>query len=361
MQNRAAYRIIDANFNRAREAIRVMEDFCRFFLNSSILSGRCKKMRHDLCAAIGMLDSGLLIANRDTISDVGTSIRVEGQLVRKDLKDCATAASKRFTEALRTIAEAVQTIDRSVAEAIESIRYQAYTLEKDIFLASSARDKFKSVRLYVLISADFPTDIVRLTRECCQGGADCIQLRVKNMPDDELLACAKEMVEICRKSNVVSIINDWIDLAVAAGSDGVHLGQNDMPIKDAKKIAASPMIFGISTHNLDELSKAIESSADYVAIGPAFASDTKPNLKVAGPEFVKQATQLAEAAGIPHVTIGGITLSNVEQVLASGAKAIAVSSAIANSSNPLHVCKNFKEKMDVALGIQSQNSCANFK
>src|SRR5512137_1290771 len=100
---RAVFRIIDANFNRAREAIRVMEDFCRFYLNSAVLSGRCKKLRHDLSSAIGTLDEGKLIANRDTLADVGTTIKVDGQLSRGDLKDCATAAAKRLTEALRTI------------------------------------------------------------------------------------------------------------------------------------------------------------------------------------------------------------------------------------------------------------------
>ena len=184
-----------------------------------------------------MLDNEQLIANRDTICDVGISIKVEGQLTRSDLKDCAIAAAKRFTEALRTISETAQTLNRSVASAVESIRYQAYTLEKDIFLAGSAREKFKAVQLYVLISAEYSTDIIRLTQECCQGGADCIQLRVKNMPDDELLACAKEMVTICRNSNVISIINDRIDIAAISGSDGVHLGQKDIPIEAAKKFA----------------------------------------------------------------------------------------------------------------------------
>jgi thiamine-phosphate pyrophosphorylase len=345
MQNLAAYRIIDANFNRAREAIRVMEDFCRFFLNSAALSSRCKKMRHDLCTAVGKIDSGLLIANRDTVSDVGTCIRVEGQHVRTNLNDCATAASKRLTEALRTIAEAAQTLDRSVAASIESIRYEAYTLEKDIFLAGSAREKFKSVRLYALVSADFPTDIIRLAQECCNGGADCVQLRAKNMQDDELLACAKEVVEICRKSNVISIINDRVDIAMAAGSDGVHLGQHDMPLHSAKKIAASPMIFGISTHNFDELNKAIESGADYIAIGPAFASDTKPELKAAGIEFIRKTSQIAQAAGVPHVAIGGITLNNIEELFKAGITAIAVSSAIINAPDPAQICRQFKQKL----------------
>lgn len=352
---RATFRIIDANFNRGREAIRVMEDFCRFYLNSTVLSGRCKKLRHDLSSAIAMLDQGKLIANRDTPADVGTTIRVEGQLVRRDLKDCATAAAKRLSEALRTIAEAAQAINHSVAKAVESLRYEAYTLEKDIFLAESSYEKFKSVRLYALLMAEHPADIIRLAQACCDGGADCIQLRAKNMPDDNLLACAIEVVGICRDANVVSIINDRIDIAVASGSDGVHLGQHDLPLKAARAVAAAPMIFGTSTHNLDELNAAIETGADYVGIGPAFESSTKPHLQVAGLEYIKTASRVSKEAGLPHVAIGGITLANVEQVLAAGAQAIAVSSALINASNPAQMCSDFKLKI---AAIQRDKSIA---
>ncbi|MDO8302044.1 MAG: thiamine phosphate synthase, partial [Sedimentisphaerales bacterium] len=312
---KAVYRIIDANFNRAREANRVMEDFCRFYLNSAVLSGRCKKLRHDLSTAMGMLDSGKLLAARDTLCDVGTTIQVEGQLTRGSLQDCATAAAKRLTEALRTIAEAAQTINQTVAKVVETIRYRAYTLEKDILLGANARKKFETVRIYALLTAEYPAEIIRLTNACCEGGVDCIQLRVKNMPDDELLACAVELVGICRNSNVLSIINDRTDIAVAAGSDGVHLGQNDMPLSAARKIASSPMIFGTSTHNLDELNAAIEAGADYIGIGPAFVSSTKPHLQIAGLEYIKAASHIAHDAGVPHVAIGGITLDTIENVL----------------------------------------------
>jgi thiamine-phosphate pyrophosphorylase len=347
---KAIYRIIDANFNRSREAIRVMEDFCRFYLNSAVLSGRCKKLRHDLSAAIGMLDSGKLLVARDTLCDVGTTIQVEGQLVRGDLKDCATAAAKRLTEALRTIAEAAQTIDQNVAKTVEIVRYRAYTLEKDILLSANVRKKFSNVTLYALLTADYPAEIIRLTHSCCQGGVDCIQLRLKNMPDDELLACAVEVVKICRNSNVISVINDRVDIAVAAGSDGVHLGQHDMPLNAARKVATSPMIFGVSTHNLDELKAAIADGADYVGIGPAFISDTKPHLRVAGLECITIASKISREAGIPHVAIGGITPDNVEKVLAAGATAIAVSSSLINAADTAEVCRVFKRKVAAYQG-----------
>ena len=105
------YRIIDANFNRAREALRVMEEYCRFGLNHSGLAGKAKQCRHRLCEAISKLDSVKLICSRDVAGDVGRELKVEGQLSRQSIEDCFTAAAKRASEALRTLAESIQTID----------------------------------------------------------------------------------------------------------------------------------------------------------------------------------------------------------------------------------------------------------
>ena len=196
---RAGYRILDANFNRAREALRVVEEYCRFVLNSGALSERAKRLRHELCAAVGRLDAGRLIAGRDTLGDVGVGAKVEGQLERATLKDCFTAGAKRLTEALRVFAEVVQAENKAVAEAVERLRYEAYTLEKDIMLFSEPVEKFNRVRLYVIITSNLPAEVLALASKCAAGGADCIQLRAKDIPDDRLFAMSVEFVEICRE------------------------------------------------------------------------------------------------------------------------------------------------------------------
>jgi thiamine-phosphate pyrophosphorylase len=149
---RAANRIIDANFNRAREASRVMEEFCRFVLNSSLLTERAKKLRHELSASIGRLDAGRLISSRDTLGDVGVGKTVEKQLTRGNLNDCFTAGCKRLTEALRALAEVIRIDNEPVAATIEKLRYDAYTLEKDIALISDTSARFKRVGLYIVIT-----------------------------------------------------------------------------------------------------------------------------------------------------------------------------------------------------------------
>jgi len=342
---RAVYRIIDANFNRAREAIRVIEDYCRFALNSAPLSERARGLRHELSAAINKLDAGKLISSRNTLGDVGVGKKVDAQLARSRLNDCFTAGCKRLTEALRTLAEMSQTQNRAVAETIERLRFAAYTLEKDIVLFSEPAEKFKRVGLYIVITSNLPADIIFLTHKCVAGGADCIQLRAKGIDDDTLFATAVEFVQICKAAGALGIINDRVDIAVAAGADGVHLGQNDLPVELARRLELAPLIIGKSTHSLKQLYAACNESPTYVSLGPVFASETKPDVEVAGINYVREATEKLVGTGISNVAIGGITLENVTEVLDAGATAIAVSSGVTNAADATELCRKLKEKI----------------
>ncbi|MHC4482646.1 MAG: thiamine phosphate synthase [Planctomycetota bacterium] len=342
---RAVYRIIDANFNRAREAIRVIEEFCRFALNSRPLTERAKQLRHELSAAVDKLDAGRLISSRDTLGDVGVDTTIENQLKRTDLRDCFTAAGKRLPEALRALSETVQTINPELARKIENLRYAAYTLEKDIVLFSSAAEKFKRVRLYVIISSNLPADVISLSHRCVAGSADCIQLRAKDIEDNGLVALALEFVKVCREGGVLSIINDRIDIAVAASADGVHLGQNDLPVEQARKLQLAPLVIGKSTHSLEQLRAACDERPAYVSLGPVFATPTKPTAEPVGLDYVKQSTEMLGDTGIAHVAIGGIKLDNVEDILNAGANAIAVCSAVTEVKDPATACRKLKEKI----------------
>jgi thiamine-phosphate pyrophosphorylase len=346
IMERAANRIIDANFNRAREACRVIEEFCRFVLNSSSLTERAKKLRHELSASIGKLDAGRLITGRDTLGDVGVGTTVEKQLTRSSLADCFTAGCKRLTEALRALAEVVRIHNEPVAAAIEKLRYDAYTLEKDIVLFSNTSAKFKRVRLYIVITSNLPAEVISLAYKCTAGGADCIQLRAKDIEDDRLFALAVEFVKICKDAGIVSIINDRADIAVAAGADGVHLGQNDLPVEQARKLQLAPMIIGKSTHSLKQLKAACAEGITYVGLGPVFPTATKPGVDTVGLEYVQSAMQVLAGTGIGHVAIGGITPDNVEKVLNAGAESIAVCSAVTRASNPSAACRTFKDKIE---------------
>jgi len=347
---RPAYRIIDANFNRAREAIRVIEDYCRFALNCGSLSGRAKELRHQLSSAIARLNAEQLLASRDTPGDVGIGQTTESALGRADLKDALTAACKRLPEALRVLTETIRPTDTAVAERIEQLRYAAYTLEKDIALFADVQARFGKVRLYVIISSNLPVDVFSLANDCIAGGADCLQLRAKGIDDDRYFAIAGEFVKICKEAGVPAIINDRVDIAVASGADGVHLGQNDLPVEQARKIQMTPLILGKSTHSPAQLAAAIAELPTYVSLGPVFASPTKPETKPVGIDYVKQALPILSGTGIGHVAIGGITPDNVDAILRAGAQAIAVSSAVAASPDPTAACKNLKVKITAFFG-----------
>jgi thiamine-phosphate pyrophosphorylase len=345
---RAVFRIIDANFNRAREAARVMEEYCRFVLNSSNLSGRAKQLRHQICGAIGKLDANKLIAGRDVCGDVGRGMRVAGQLGRANLRDCFAAAAKRLTEALRVLAETTQTLNPVVAQTLEQLRFDAYSLEKDILILSSIAEKVNSVRLYVLLTVgDDSSDsqILNLAKAYAAGGADCIQLRAKGINDRRIFELAGELVKVCKDAGVVSIVNDRVDIAAAVGADGVHLGQEDLPVSQGRRMQLAPMIFGLSTHSIDQLKAAIAKRADYASLGAVFAGSTKPHIVTAGLEYVSEATQLLQGSGIGHVAIGGITLENIGQVLKAGAEAVAVCSAVAQARDPKTMCRRLKDKI----------------
>jgi thiamine-phosphate pyrophosphorylase len=342
---RAIYRIIDANFNRAREALRVIEDFCRFALNSSWLCLRAKELRHRLSQAVGRLDTGRLLASRDTLTDVGIGGTVENQLSRHDLEGCFTAGCKRLTEALRTLAEMTQTENKTVAESIEKLRYDTYTLEKDIFLFAEPAGKFRKVLLYIVITSDLPEEILSLTCKCAAGGADCIQLRSKSMDEDKLFATAIEFVKINKDAGVLSVVNDRIDVAVAAGADGVHLGQNDLPLDCVRTLQRKPMIIGKSTHSVEQLRTACQEHPVYVGLGPVFPTKTKPTADAVGLDYIRQAKNILTDTGIGHVAIGGITPDNVEEVLNAGAESIAVCSAVTEAGDPEAACKAMKAKI----------------
>jgi thiamine-phosphate pyrophosphorylase len=343
--DKPCFRIIDANFNRAREALRMMEDYCRFALNSGPLSGRLKQLRHELSAAIGTLDAARLLAARDTLADVGVGQKVEGQLARTSLAESFTAAAKRLTEALRVLAETIQPHNHPLAAALERLRYDAYTLEKDIVVFATPAAKFARVRLYVIISNDFPVDVLSLAARCAAGGADCLQLRAKAIPDDRLFALAVEFADICRESGVLSIINDRPDIAIAAGADGVHLGQNDLPIEQTRRLQLTPLVIGKSTHTPKELDRAIPSRPAYVSLGPVFPTPTKPALTPAGLEYLKQGLEALADTGVAHVAIGGITRKNVDQVIHAGARCVAVCSAVTDTPDPSQSCRLLKAKI----------------
>jgi len=335
----ATARIIDANFNRAREAIRVIEDYARFIQDDPAGCEAAKRLRHALAAIYHRLPVDELLAARDTPNDVGTQISTPSEQNRTGDADVCVAACKRLPEALRTLEEYAKTFDPQVAAAIEAIRYRAYDLEQRVALRAPKSARFAKVRLYVLITADLcKNDWQTTAADAIIGGAGCLQLREKNLDDDELLARARELAAICRKHEALFIVNDRPDIALLSDADGVHLGQTDVSVADARRILGPQRLVGLSTHTPEQFRAALAGQPDYIAVGPMFQSTTKPQEHIPGPALLSLALRETE---IPIVAIGGITPTNLRTLKNVGSKCVAVCSAIIGKKDVRSACAAF--------------------
>jgi thiamine-phosphate pyrophosphorylase len=266
----AAARILDANANRAREALRVMEDAARFALDDAKLCAQLKSLRHALREALAGLPAGWLEANRDTAGDVGTSIETPAESARAGLADVAVAAGKRLGEALRVIEEIGKTVDPDLAREVEAIRYRFYDVEAALHLGlGSARAR--QWRVCVLLTESlcrrpWPEVLAAVV----EAGADCVQVREKQMPAADLVRRARGVIDVARPAGVSVIVNDRVDVAQAADADGVHLGQEDLAVADARRAVGRSLLIGASTHDRDEARAAVEAGADYCGVGMMF-------------------------------------------------------------------------------------------
>ncbi len=351
--DRAVLRMIDANANRASEGARVLEDAARLGLGRADLSARCKSLRHGLRAALAGIAGAELLASRDTPRDVGTGLTGAGETGRADLAGVCTAAAKRLGEALRVLEETLKLSPTggAAAGAIKALRYEGYELEKQVVLALSRprRQWTLCVLITEALCTHHPWEEV--ARAAIRGGADCLQLREKEMAGRTLLERAKTLVRIAAETpgpdggHADVIINDRADIALASDAAGVHIGQTDLPIEAARSVVGPMKLVGVSTSKLEEARKAFEEGADYVGLGPMYPSGTKPKDRLAGIEYLREFVEwnqkrVAEVGGLPfpHVAISGIDASRAGSLASAGCAGVAVSSVVCSSVEPERVC-----------------------
>ncbi len=308
----ATLRILDANFNRAGEALRVLEEHVRMVLNHSALAGRAKQLRHDLAAAKARIPAAALLTVRDVEVDVGTAITTASETNRPDTQSVAVAAARRAAESLRCIEEYGKTIDADMSSSVEKIRYRVYTIERDICLKSPAWERLRTARLHVLITESLCAGPwLDVAAQAIDGGADVLQLREKEMPDRELLARARRLRALTRERGTLFAMNDRPDLARLSEADIVHVGQDDLSVAEARAIAGPVILIGKSTHSVTQLQAALLESLDYAAVGPMFASRTKSVSDIAGPALLQAAIAMTD---LPIVAIGGIDAATSRQL-----------------------------------------------
>ena len=322
----AALRIIDANLNRAREALRVIEDYARFAHDDADAAAAVKQWRHGLRSITEAVGADPLLAARDILTDVGREIKTEREAHRAGGNDVLRAAFARWQEALRCISEFAKLGTPIAVQLAEQQRYAAYELEQRLLLRGDLRRRLRSVRLYVLITEQLCRgDWVMAAEAALRGGAGCLQLREKDLTDAKLLEHARRLRDLTHSHHALLVINDRPDIARLCDADGVHIGQDDMSVAEARRIVGGDRLIGKSTHTPEQFAAALAETPDYLAVGPIYPTTTKPQPRIAGCDFLRFARAQTE---LPVVAIGGITSVTASSVFAAGADTIAVCSAV---------------------------------
>ncbi len=184
--------------------------------------------------------------------------------------------------------------------------------------------------LYAIVDDSFP-DPAAVAADVLAGGCRIIQLRSKKMSTGDFVALAKEIGDACKKAGALFIVNDRADIALACGADGVHLGQDDLPVAATRRVLGKERLIGLSTHSPDEAVEAEAEGADYIGFGPVFGTTTKEDALT--PRGLEALSQVREKVSLPIVAIGGINRANVATVRAAGANSAAVISGLASATD----------------------------
>jgi len=327
-----AYRIVDANLNRCLEGLRVVEDHVRFALEDQHLASECKRLRHDVVESLCALDTRRLHAARDAAHDVGTRVSAADEYARASVQAVAVANWSRVRQAMRSLEEYVKVIAPRAAPALESLRYRAYQLERAVTTLHRGLELLARARLYVLLDGRPSVDeFLQLAGALIEGGAELLQLRDKTLEDRLLLERARLLRDVTRNRGVLFIVNDRVDVALLSGADGVHVGQREVTVKDARRLLGTDALIGVSTHCLEQARQAVLDGADYLGCGPTFPSMTKQFHEFSGLEFLRE---VHREIRLPAFAIGGIDRHNVDQVRATGFSRIAVGHGIVSAGDP---------------------------
>ncbi len=339
------YRIIDANINRASEGLRVLEDHFRFIETASGLNRSLRELRHSVRDALKHLDR-ILISSRESSDDTGLEISQSAGNDRKTSeKEFVAANFKRVQEAVRSIEENLNLCSLyGEAKVFERIRFRVYTIEKE---ALGAVKKILPEGIYGITAEEFSNGRtnVEVAKEMLKAGIKIIQYREKEerKTRKEMLEECREIRKLTREHGAVFIVNDFLDIAILCGADGIHCGQDDLPVKEIRELAPYLMI-GISTHSPYQAQKAVEDGADYIGVGPIFSTKTKKNVcDAVGLEYLEFAVR---NINIPFVAIGGIKDHNISEVVKRGAKTIALVTEIVGAENIKEKIKILNNKLE---------------
>ncbi|MEQ8787779.1 MAG: thiamine phosphate synthase [Pirellulaceae bacterium] len=346
MSQTAVLRILDANANRAAEGLRVVEEFVRFVLDDAHLTGICKQLRHDLTDVVATIPLAERLRARETAADVGTEATTVAEFQRESPAAVAAASLSRVQQSLRVLEEYAKLLDPQIAARLEPLRYRLYTLSRAIGIAAESRRALNDLRLYVLLDGGpSPEGLEQSAASLLAAGVQAIQLRDKQRIDRELVERARRLRRVTAEAGALLIINDRPDIAAVVHADGVHVGQDELTVKDARAVVGPQRLIGVSTHSLDQARTAVLDGADYLGVGPTFPSGTKQFSAFTGVELLRQ---VAAEVSLPAFAIGGVNLANLDEVLDAGFRRAAVAGAIVKAADPPAAAAEFRRRLDSA-------------
>ncbi|MFC1925338.1 thiamine phosphate synthase, partial [Chloroflexota bacterium] len=262
-----------------------------------------------------------------------------------------TANARRVQESLRVLEEFAKLSDSALTIKplkLEQARFLIYELEQKILFKILRREiagRLSGLYLIIDTKALAGRNEIEVATQAIQGGANVIQLRDKQHTKTELLEMSRKLRQVSAEKEVLFIINDYLDIAEACGADGVHLGQGDLSITEARPLISPDKIIGFSTHTLQEAVMAESEGADYIAVGSIYPTTSKEGYSLAGIETLQQ---IREKTTLPLIAIGGINNRNAEYVMEAGADGIAVISAVLGAEDVERAARELTTKIERA-------------
>lgn len=311
-------RIIDVNYNRATEGLRVVEEIGRFILEDKKATLALKQLRGELRKTTKLL--GQRLSARNSEQDIGREMFTKSEGQRTSLLDIFQSNIKRAEEAGRCLEEFSKLISPLAGKKFKALRFKLYIIERKIY-----------PRLVKWLKLDFDLYVVtdpkighqQTIRSVLQRGVKAVQLRDKGLNEQAYYQLAKPIARLAHQAQATFIVNDHWRLVERLGADGVHLGQEDLAkvsLAKVRKIIGEDKLIGVSTHSFKQAKQAVRQGADYISVGPIFATPSKPQTKPVGLKLLKQVLRKVK---IPVVAIGGIDKNTVKKVLAIGCQRFA--------------------------------------
>ncbi len=333
------YRHIDVCLNRIGEGLRVIDEIVRFHLEDEKILKELKEIRHSVRTFFSIPENDLL-NSRDSIEDPGFKFVTQTEGTRDSVTSIAKASFKRVIESIRILEEysKMKQISEFTNINFEKLRQKLYLDEKNILLLLEKRKNLNILNQKVYpITPDFGNSVAgnnELIDYCIEINkvSNFIQLRLKNRSKRELISVIT-LIKDATEGKLEIIINDHVDLCISENLLGVHLGQDDLPLKSAKKILGDDKIIGVSTHNILQATKPINDGVDYIGIVHIFRTTTKDTgYEPLGLDLLKEINRIPAENDKLSFAIGGVKKENIKSVLNTGVTGVAIISELKSNT-----------------------------